>query len=98
MRCLDVVRVIIPPRSSHAFGIPGVSDNIVIVGELYVADGVLPKFHTRAISALSSKTVFLRAWLEKKLVQWNKTGWRPKLSARQRRELGDKNANRKSSV
>ena len=38
MRCLDIVRVVIPPRSSHPFGISVVWHDVVIVGELFVAD------------------------------------------------------------
>jgi hypothetical protein len=41
MRCLNVVWVVIPPRSSHSFWIPVVGNHIVIVCELFVADGTL---------------------------------------------------------
>jgi len=42
MRCLDVVWVIIPPRSSHPFGIPVVWCDVVVIRELFVADGAFP--------------------------------------------------------
>jgi hypothetical protein len=38
MRCLDIVWVVIPPRSSHPFGIPMIWHDVVVVGELFVAD------------------------------------------------------------
>src|ERR1700720_1343798 len=41
MRCLNVVWVVIPPRSAHSFRIPVVGNHIVIVCELFVADGTL---------------------------------------------------------
>ena len=41
MRCLDVVWVIISPRSAHSFRIPMVWNHIVIVCELFMADGTL---------------------------------------------------------
>ena len=42
MRCLDIVRVIISPSSAHSFWIPVVRHHIVIVCELFMADGALP--------------------------------------------------------
>jgi len=42
MDCLDVIGIIISPSSSHAFGIARVWDDLVVVGELLVADGALP--------------------------------------------------------
>lgn len=42
VRCLDIVWVIIPPRSSHPFGMPMVWHDVVVVRELFVADGALP--------------------------------------------------------
>jgi len=42
MGCLDVVRVVVPPRSSHPFGISVVRNDIVVVCELFVADGAFP--------------------------------------------------------
>ena len=42
MRCLDIVWVIIPPRSSRSFGISVVRNDIVVVCELFVADGAFP--------------------------------------------------------
>ena len=42
MRCLDVVGVIIPPRSSHPFGIPVVWYDVVVICELFVTDGAFP--------------------------------------------------------
>lgn len=38
MCCLDIVRMIISPRPTHSFGILVVWDNVVVVGELLVAD------------------------------------------------------------
>ena len=38
MGCLDVVRMIISPSPAHSLGIPVVWNNIVVVGELFVAD------------------------------------------------------------
>lgn len=38
MYCLDIVRVIVPPRSAHSFRMPMVGDHVVIVRELLVAD------------------------------------------------------------
>lgn len=42
MRCLDIVWVIIPPGSSHPFGMPMVWDDVVVIGELFLADGAFP--------------------------------------------------------
>ena len=39
MRCLDIVRVVVSPRSSHSFRIPVVRDDIVVIGEVFLADG-----------------------------------------------------------
>jgi hypothetical protein len=41
MRCSDIVWVIVSPRSSHSLGIPMVWHYVVVVGELFVADGTL---------------------------------------------------------
>jgi hypothetical protein len=38
MYCLDIVGVIVSPRSAHSFGIPMVRNHVVIVRELFVAD------------------------------------------------------------
>jgi hypothetical protein len=38
MDCLDIVWVIVSPRSTHPLRIPMVRDHIVIVRELFVAD------------------------------------------------------------
>jgi hypothetical protein len=38
MHCLDILWVIVPPRSTHSFWVPMVRDHIVIVRELFVAD------------------------------------------------------------
>jgi hypothetical protein len=38
MYCLDIVRVIVPPRSAHSFRTPMVGDHVVIVRELFMAD------------------------------------------------------------
>ena len=42
MGCLDIVWMIVPPGSSHPFRIPVVWHDIVVVRELFVADGTLP--------------------------------------------------------
>jgi len=42
MCCLDIVRMVVSPRSSHSFGISMVWHDIVVVGELFVADGAFP--------------------------------------------------------
>jgi hypothetical protein len=39
MRRPDIVRVVVSPRSSHSFRILVVRNGIVVVGELFVADG-----------------------------------------------------------
>ena len=41
MRCLDVVRVVVSPRSSHSFGILVIRHDVVVVCELFVADRAL---------------------------------------------------------
>jgi hypothetical protein len=38
MRGLDVVRMVVSPRSSHAFGILVVRNNVVVVSEFFVAE------------------------------------------------------------
>ena len=40
--CLDIVRMIISPRSSHTFRIPVVRHDIVVICEVFVADGADP--------------------------------------------------------
>jgi len=42
MRCLDVVWMVVSPRSSHPFGIFVVWHDVVAVGEFLVANGTLP--------------------------------------------------------
>ena len=42
MRGLNIVRVVVSPGSSHAFGIDVVWHDVVVVGELLVADWTLP--------------------------------------------------------
>ena len=37
MDCLDIVRMIISPGSSHSLGIPVVRDDVVVVRELFMA-------------------------------------------------------------
>ena len=39
MCCLDIVRVVISPRSAHSFRILVVRNDVVVVGELFVTDG-----------------------------------------------------------
>jgi hypothetical protein len=43
MGCLDIVGMVVPPCSSHPFGIPVVRHDVVVVGEFFVADGTLPR-------------------------------------------------------
>ncbi len=42
MCCLDIVRMIIPPRSAHSFRTLVVRDDIVVIREVFVADGAYP--------------------------------------------------------
>ena len=42
MCSLDIVRMIVSPRSAHTFGILMVRHDVVVVGELLVADGTFP--------------------------------------------------------
>ena len=39
MHGLDIVRMIVSPRSSHASGMNVVGDDVVVVGEGFLADG-----------------------------------------------------------
>ena len=39
MCCLDIVRMIVPPRSPHSFRAFVVRNDVVVVGEFFVADG-----------------------------------------------------------
>ena len=43
MGCLNIIWMVISPRSAHPFWIPMVGHDVVIVGELFVADGALVK-------------------------------------------------------
>ena len=38
MGCLDIVRVIVSPGSTHSFRVPMVGHDVVVIGELFVAD------------------------------------------------------------
>jgi hypothetical protein len=40
--CLDIVGMIVSPRSSHPFGILVIRHNVGVVRELFVTDGALP--------------------------------------------------------
>src|SRR5258708_13641577 len=40
--CLDIVRMGVSPRSPDAFGITVVCHDVVVVRELFLADGTLP--------------------------------------------------------
>ena len=42
MRCLNIVWMVIPPRPAHSFRILMVRDDIVVVREVFVADGAYP--------------------------------------------------------
>src|SRR5579872_7135240 len=42
MCCLNIVRMVISPRSPHSFGILVVRHDVVVVGEFFVADRTLP--------------------------------------------------------
>jgi hypothetical protein len=37
--CLDIVRMVVPPGSTHSFRIPMVRHHVIVVSELFVADG-----------------------------------------------------------
>ncbi len=39
MRCLDVVRMVISPRSAHSFRVFVVRDDVVVIRKVFVADG-----------------------------------------------------------
>jgi hypothetical protein len=39
MCCLDVVGMVVTPSSSHAFGIPVVWNDVVVVRERFAAEG-----------------------------------------------------------
>jgi hypothetical protein len=39
MRCLDIVWMVVSPRSSHTFRILVVRDDVVVIREVFVADG-----------------------------------------------------------
>jgi len=38
MYCLDIVRMVVSPRSTHSLWIPMVWNHVVVVSELFVAD------------------------------------------------------------
>lgn len=42
MSCLNIVRMIVSPRSSHPLRIPVVWNDVVVVRELFVANGASP--------------------------------------------------------
>jgi len=42
MGCLDIVRVIVTPCSSHSFGILMVGDDVVVARKLFMADWAYP--------------------------------------------------------
>src|SRR5271154_7141857 len=42
MCCLDIIWMVVPPRSSHSFRVLVVRDDVVIVREVFVADGAYP--------------------------------------------------------
>ena len=42
MGCLDVIRMVVSPRSAHPFWIPMVWEDVAVVRELFVADGTSP--------------------------------------------------------
>lgn len=39
MRCLDIVWMVVSPRSSHPLRILVVRNDVIVVGELFVTDG-----------------------------------------------------------
>jgi hypothetical protein len=59
---LDIVWMVISPRPSHSFGIPVVRNNVVIVGELLVADGayacLLSDLHVQQLPHLPRRSKF----------------------------------------
>jgi hypothetical protein len=42
MGCLNIVRMVVSPRSSHPFGIPVVRYDVVVICELFVTDSAFP--------------------------------------------------------
>lgn len=42
MSCLNIVWVVVSPSSAHPLGIPMVWNDVVIVRELFMADGAFP--------------------------------------------------------
>ena len=42
MCCLDIIWVVIRPRSAHSFGIPVIGNHIVIICELFVTNRTFP--------------------------------------------------------
>jgi len=42
MNCLDVLKVVVSPSSSHAFGFDMVGDDLAVIGERLVADCAFP--------------------------------------------------------
>jgi hypothetical protein len=62
VRCLNIVRMIISPRSSHSFRILVVRNNVVVVAKLLVADGaysgLLPHLTVQECTHLSRRSEF----------------------------------------
>ena len=42
MCCLDIVRMVIPPRSAHPSWVAVVWDYVVVIREVFMADGTYP--------------------------------------------------------
>jgi hypothetical protein len=42
MCCLDIIWMVVPPRSSHSFRVLVIRDDVVIVREVFAADGAYP--------------------------------------------------------
>src|SRR5690349_8607699 len=59
---LDVVRMIVPPGSSHSFRILVVRNNVVVVGKLFVTDradsGLLAHLAVQQLPHLSGRSEF----------------------------------------
>ena len=62
MRCLDIVRMVISPSSSHSLRTLVVRNDVVIVGELLVADGayacLLSDLHLQQLPHLPRRSKF----------------------------------------
>ena len=68
MCCLDIVRMIVSPRSAHSFRIPVIWHDVVVICELLVADGaysgLLPHLAVQKLSHFSRRPEFpISSWV-----------------------------------